>query len=360
MAEFLTGFFQINILINISYTLILVLGIYLSIKDNVSPVQTLLLILTGTLIYFTVTSITRFNLFSQLNSENNFTNLIVLFGLLGVLTGVYFIKNVLRISNSFLLNFPLLILVALGIYETAIYLDEFYAFSQYNSYKNLSGPIFSELGLYINQSALISPELFLYNSLLLNLLIAIALIALSWFVYKKIKIVANKLLFIIFIINLFIFISMFSFNPDAFPAVNNRIIGINVFQWGIILINILIAAYIIANETSNVGTRRMVRRTPPSNFLLFFYYLCLTILAFPLSKFFDSTGLYIFIAGHAITTIYMAFYFFAKTEKVYIRLGTISVILLIWIFFVRANISFDPESLLESPEIEILSIGNKS
>jgi hypothetical protein len=153
---------------------------------------------------------------------------------------------------------------------------------------------------------------------------------------------------------------MFNFNPDAFPAVNNRIIGINVFQWGIILVNILIVAYIIANETSNVGTGRTVRRVAPSYFLLFFYYLCLTIVAFPLSKFFDSIGLHIFIAGHAITTIYMTFYFFAKTEKVYVRLGTISVILLVWIFFVRANISFDTKSLLESPEIEILSIENKS
>jgi len=359
MTEFITGFFQTNILINITYIFILAIGIYYSIKDNVSPVQTLLLILTGTLIYFTVTNLVRLNIFSQLSDENSFTNLIVLLGVLAVFTGVYITKNILRISLTFLLNLPLLILIALAIYETSSYLNESNALSTYDSYNNLSTPVFSELGLYINQSALISPELSLYNHLFLSIVVAVILVTLLWFAYKKIKIVGNKLLFTVFIINLFIFINMFNFNPGAFPAFNNRIIGMNVFQWGIILINILIIAYIIAKEIGNAGSAHRLKRNNPSYFLLFFYYLCLTVAAFPLSGFFDSTGLHIFIAGHAITTIFMAFYFFVKTEKAYVRLGTISVILLIWMFFIRANISFNTPSFIDSPETETMHIDNK-
>jgi hypothetical protein len=135
-----------------------------------------------------------------------------------------------------------------------------------------------------------------------------------------------------------LFISLFKLNPSTLPALNDRMIGMNVVQWGLILAGLLLSAYIISIEMSTYRYKREVLRKAPSEYMLLIIFLFLLLILFQVSSLFQDSEMKILIIGYFVTSSFIATFFLKRIEKHYLRYGTISIILMIFVILIQWNI----------------------
>jgi len=191
----------------------------------------------------------------------------------------------------------------------------------------------------IQQSASLYPEIINNNTIFLELVIAI-LVTLSYLLFtRKLKHPGNRFFFTLLMLMILFFISLFKINPPALPALNDRLMGLNVVQWGLVLAGFLLSAYIISQEMSTSKRKKEILKKAPAEYRLLTIFLFLILFSYQATSLFRDSEIKILIIGYFITAGFMVSYFLRKVEKHYLRYGTVSIILLACILYIYSDFS---------------------
>ena len=338
MLEFLFSYSQREFLFVIVYISAMLMGVYISQKHNIQPISTLLLILICSTTYLVITNILIGSAQQHFSDEGGFKNPIILLGIIGTFLVMKFFKRFLRIPS--IISHYILILFLL--FFSFFQVNEFLYNNPDITYTIFNIPLSNGIGSInldtFQLSASLYPELISNDTMFLELLIAL-MVMLSYLLFtQRFKYPGNRFLFTMLLLMVLLFISLFKLNPSTLPALSDRMIGMNVVQWGLILAGLLLSAYIISKEMSTYRYKREVLRKAPSEYTLLLVFLSLVLISFQLSSLFQDSEMKVLIIGYFITTSFIATFFLRRIEKHYLRYGTISIILIIFIILIQWNI----------------------
>jgi hypothetical protein len=189
------------------------------------------------------------------------------------------------------------------------------------------------------QTASLFPELFINNPFFYEVMTAILAIVAYLYFAGRFRHPGNSLSFAFLMFMALFFITLFRVNPAELPALSDRLMGLNVIQWGLVLAGILFLANIVSIELDSSRRKREILKKAPSEYRLLILYLFLTMISFQATSLFSHFDIKILLISYFITSITMVAYFLNKVEKNFLRYGTVSIILLTFILFMHANIA---------------------
>jgi hypothetical protein len=349
MIEYFFSFTQHEFVFIIAYLAVIIAGIYVSLKHNVQPILTLVLILGGTIIYLIVTNIAKGHLPMILSDGGFPANPIVLIGFSGILVSLKMFRNLLRIPFVIIHSLLVQVLIFFSFFQVGEYLKD----SPYILYEIFSFPLYEIAGPlqtdHMQLSATLLPEIFIQHGFLFEVLTMILVTLTFVFFTARFKLPGNTILFAIVILMVLVFISLFKVYPPELPVISDRLMGLNVVQWGLTLICVLLSAHIMSSEMSATGRKKEVLKKMPSEYALLVIYLFLTMVSFQVNSLFSKYEIKILLACYFITSGFMAVFIFNRIEKHYLRYGTVSIILVTCILFTHANIAISgPVEFIET------------
>ena len=326
-------------------------GIYVSLRHKIQPILTLLILLAGSVVYLVVTNVAGIGIRQYGSNVGIPGPAIVVAGIIGVLITFKILKGMFRVP-SFLIHHLLSISFLLFLfYQINAYFDN----SQY--FTKLMYLSISEGGIPLNiytlqHTASFFPELLTTDSFFLSILSAVMAIFLYLYFAGRFRHPGNSMSFAFVLFMILFFISLFNVNPSALPVLSERMMGLNVIQWGLLLICILYLAHIIAIEMGPSRRKREILKKAPAPYSLLIFYLLITLISFQASSVYRQFDIKVLIIGYFITSGVMVIYFLKRVESNYLRYGTVSIILLIFILFLQAQIAeyrnmqlYDPNTI---------------
>jgi hypothetical protein len=326
----ISGIFHLIALL-LSYLFGVTSAILTGKKNNIHPSVTLLLILICTLcyIFFSELFISHAGKWHSL-LQTGFPHIDRTVGLAGIVAGLFLSGLLLRIPVSIIHKFSLPVLMV-------------YAISNFGCLGGHCGEIpknvpgFQELAtpdfwLYLQKGSLIN---YLDFAVLLKIAGGLAVAGFIYSFRNKIKNPKNLSLVVLSVILSMGFINLFSVPSNA---VFNRLMGMNIFQWAILVSNSLLLISVFTNES--VTTKRFPRLKikPPPNTIMISIYLMIFFLVFPDASFLSDTNLQLFIIGFSLTTVFLVYYIHTRIQPYVIRYTTIVVLLGVGMVFLQANI----------------------
>jgi hypothetical protein len=287
------------------------------------------------------------------SNEGGFKNPIILLGIMGTFLTLKLFRGIIRIP-SVISNYVLILFL---LFFSFLQINEFLYGNPDITYALFNIPLSNGIGSInlepLQLSASLYPELISNESIFLELLIAL-LVILSYLIFtRKFKYPGNRFLFTMLLLMVLLFISLFNPNPSTLPALSDRMIGMNVVQWGLILAGLLLSVYIISKEMSTYRPKKEVLRKAPSEYTLLIIFLSLLLISFQVSSLFQDSEMKILLIGYFVTTSFIAALFLRRIEKHYLRYGTVSIILMIFIILIQWNIRTESGELNDIKEKNI-------
>ncbi len=353
MIDKLLLFTNQEILISGMYIFILFASMYISLKHNVQPILTLLLLFAISTIYLVFTSLVEAGFNHYFPGIKAPDGLLVFPGVFGILISIKIMKGIFRIPYVVLDK----ILVILFIFFALFQINEFLFDNSLLTSLAFKKSFAAGLGIIpfspLHYSASVFPELMLINPLTYLLIITFTISILFLYVSSKIKYPGNNLLFTMVTFMAFLFIILFRTFPTEFPVLNDRMMGLNVIQWGLTLAMVLMTAFLIARENNNGRHKREIIFKPPGEYKVLIIYLFVSLISLQTASILNAMYIKLLFIGYFILTSYIIFYFMKKIERHYIKYGTVSIIILIFVFFLMAQIPSNEQAEVDKTEIAL-------
>ncbi|MBS0001420.1 MAG: hypothetical protein KFF73_20710 [Cyclobacteriaceae bacterium] len=303
-------------------------------KNNIHPSVTLILILMCTLsyIFFAEYFISHSGTWHQ-TLQSGFQHIDRTFGLAGIVFGLCLSSLLLRIPVTVLykFSFPMLIIYAvsnlgcLGGHCTEVQTGffDFQVLATFNAWQFLQNGlmadhfsipiIFKSLGGFITVALIYQFRGKFKNPRNISMLVFSAVLWMSF-------------------INLF-----FAFGSSA-SFMSDRLLGMNLFQWAILMINSLLMMFVFANESATKKRFPKLKIKQPPNYMIFSIYLVIFFIAFRDSWFLSDSNLQIFTIGFSLTTVFLIYYFHTSLQPSLVRYATIVVLLFVGSVYLQASI----------------------
>jgi len=337
MIDKLFLFTNQEILFSATYIAILFASMYISLKHNVQPTLTLLLIFIVSLIYLTITSIVKTGFLHYFPGMESLDSLIVFPGVLGVIITIKIMKGIFRIPYIVIDK----LLGILFIFFAAFQINEYLMSSTMVPSLIVNKMFPAGVGIFqigsLQLSASMFPELVLSNPIIYTLIIILLVSTIFLYVSSKFRYPGNSIMFTLLMLMAFLFINLFKAYPLGLPALNDRMMGLNVIQWGLTLTMVLTTAYMIAKESNNGRQKKEILFKQPGEYRILVIYLSISLLSLQVTAILNDLYVKLLFIGYFILTSYMIFYFMKKIERHYLKYGTVSIIMLIFIFFLKAQ-----------------------
>jgi hypothetical protein len=335
MLEYLHSYTHKEFLFAIVYISAMLTGVFISRRSKVQPISTLLLILISTITYLIITNILSDIAQPYMSDQGRYGGSIILVGISGVFFALRLCRGLLR-TPSIVSHY---ILAMFLLFFSFVQVKDFLIGNPQISQMLYSIPFSNSLGSWspkaLQLTASVYPELTRNTTMVFELAIAIVM-TLSYLLFiKKFKYPGNRFLFTLLLLMTLLFISFFGINPSSIPAMSDRLMGLNVAQWGILLVIILLSAYILGKELSSRRYKKEVLRKAPAETTLLLIFLILLLFSFQVSSLFTGSEIKILLTGYFIMICFIATLFLKRIEKQYIRYGTVSIILIIFILFIH-------------------------
>ena len=337
MIDKLFLFTNQEILFSATYIAILFASMYISLKHNVQPILTLLLIFIVSLIYLAITSIVKTGFLHYFPGMESLDSLIVFPGVFGVIITIKILKRVFRIPYIVIDKLLGILFIFFAVFQIN---ENFMTSSVMSSFMD-SKMIPAGIGIFqmgsLQLSASIFPDLLPSSPVIYSIILVLLLSIIFLYASSKFKYPENSLMFTMLMLMLFLFISLFDAYPLELPALHDRMMGLNVLQWGLILAMVLTTAFMIAKESNNGRQKREIMFKPPGEYRILVIYLSISLISLQVTTILSDLYIKFLFIGYFILTSYMIFYFMKKIERHYLKYGTVSIIMLIFIFFLRAQ-----------------------
>jgi hypothetical protein len=300
-------------------------------KNNIHPSVTLLLILICTLFYifFSELFISRAGRWHSI-LQAGFPHIERTVGLAGIVAGLFLSGLLLRIPVTVIHKFSLPLLMV-------------YAFSNLGCLGGHCSEInentfgFQELAAFDFQQFVQKGLLASYSNfaVLLKITGGLAAAGLIYSYRNRIKNPKNLSLIVLSAILCMGFINLFSAPSNS---LFNRLIGMNIFQWAILVSNSLLLISAFTSESITKKRFPKLKIKPPPNATMISIYLMIFFLVFPDSSFLSDMNLQLFIIGFSLTTVFLIYYFHTRIQPYVFRYTTIVVLLGMGMLFLQANI----------------------
>jgi hypothetical protein len=353
MIDKLLFFTNQEILISAMYIFILFASMYVSLKHNVQPVLTLLLLFAISMIYLAVTSLVEAGFSHYFPGSESPDALLIFPGVFGIIITIKIMKEIFRIQYVVLDK----ILVILFIFFALFQINEFVFDSSLLASLEYKKSITSSIGIMqfspLQYSASVFPELMFKDPITYLLLITFSVSALFLYISSKIKYPGNNLLFATITLMAFLFIILFKTFPFESPLLNDRMMGLNVIQWGLTLTIVLMTAFLLARENNTGRHKREIMFKPPGEYRMLVIYLIISLISLQTASLLNGLYIKLLFTGYFILTSYIIFYFMKKIERHYIKFGTVSIIILIFVFFLMAQIPSNEQTEADNTEIAL-------
>lgn len=353
MIDKLLLFTNQEILISATYISILFASMYISLKNNIQPVLTLLLLFTISLVYLAITSLLEAGFNHYLPGIESRDNLIVFPGVFGIIITIRIMKGIFRVPYAVLDK----ILGILFIFFALFQINEYLIDTNLPAYLANSNYVPAGIGIVqfspLQYSASLLPELLLMDPVANLLIISFSVSILFLFVTSKIKYPGNSLLFAMIVLLVFLFLNLFRTFPAGFPALTDRMMGLNVIQWGLTLSIVLMTAYLIAKENNTARHKKEIMFKPPGEYRMLIIYLIISLISLQTASILSGLYIKVLFIGYFILTSYIIFYFMKKIERHYLKYGTVSIILIIFAFFLMAQNPATEQTEVDKTEIAL-------
>jgi hypothetical protein len=359
MIDKLFLFTNQEILFSATYIAILFTSMYISLKHNVQPTHTLLLIFIVSLIYLAITSIVKTGFLHYFPGMESLDSLIVFPGVFGVIIAIKILKRIFRIPYIVIDKLLGILFIFFAVFQIN---ENFMTSSVMSSFMN-SKMVPAGVGIFqmgsLQLSASIFPEMVLSSPILYTIMLVLLISTIFLYASSKLKNPGNTLRFTMLMLMLFLFISLFEAYPLELPALNDRMMGLNVLQWGLILTMVLTTAFMIAKESNNGRQKKEILFKPPGEYRILVIYLSISLISLHVTTLLSDLYIKLLFIGYFILTSYMIFYFMKKIERHYLKYGTVSIIMLIFIFFLRAQ-NPKPDQLEINAPLSPVDLGIKT
>lgn len=353
MIDKLFLFTNQEILFTATYIGILFASMYISLKRNIQPILSLLLLFTISLIYLTLTSVFEAGFLYYFPGMESLDSLSVFPGVFGVLIAIKLMKSTFRIPYVVIDKILGLLFIVFAVFQ----INEYLLSNTFMSSLMIDLSLPTTMGLLQMNSMYLSasmfPELVLNNPVIYTLIIAFLTSTAFLYISSKFKYPGNSLMFTMIVLMAILFIHLFRTYPAELPALNDRMMGLNVFQWGLTLTIVLMAAFLIAKEGNSNLRKKETLFKPPGDYKVLIIYLSISLLALQVSAILNDLYVKLLFIGYFILTSYMIFYFMKKVERHYLKYGTVSIIMLIFIFFLLAQNPKTNQAEINAPEYPI-------
>jgi len=326
-----------ELLFILSYVMMLLAGMYIGRKHRVPPVRLSMFVYIVTLAFLVIISMAQKGFGQYPADPGQFRNLIAVLGLAGIVFTGVLVKRLLRIRYIVINRLLGVFLVFYSVFLLTEYLEGnpglyLLVYTQYGS--EMIGTM-NILPAHLTSS--VAVEIF-SNIALIELFASVILTSLFIALISRLKHYGNGVLLLILILNILSFISFFKINPSSLPVLSERMMGLNVVQMGLLLFNLLLIFKIFTKEIQLKQIKNEIRKRPPSEYGVLTIYLVVTLLSIQVSSVFDDLHMKVLFTGYVVTTSLLIFNFMRKVERFYLKYGTVSIILLVFILFLQINI----------------------
>lgn len=328
----------------ISYLAGLFFSILVGMQNKVRPVVTALMILMATLFYLFF-----YHYFVSYAGEwhellrAGFPHIDKSVGMTGIMFGLILSGLFLRVPLSVLyqFSFPVLIIYAisnlgcLGGNCTEVH-SGFFHFDSY-------------LHLFQNRSNLLTVVLqdLPRFQILFKIISGFGIAAVLYSFRDRFRNPSNIFLTALSAILLISFVNQIFMQPVSGNSVFSRLLGLNIFQWAILMATFLILTHVFNNESTRNHRNPRLRVKSPSAYRFLILYGSVLLIAFHDSDWISKTNPSLFFIGFSFSTFLLVLYFHQKIRLSAIRYATILIILIAGIFFLQSRF-FNPEN--ENPE----------
>lgn len=328
-----------------AFLLGILIAFILSILERVPVALTSLLILAATICYISCSGLTR-AYFSTNNSEllEIFPHFDKTIGLTGIVAVIIISGKLLRIPVRLLQKLPLVLLIIITTSKLGCIAG---SCLDYKTYQSGSYELI-HLASVKSLPSLQEIISYLYSHMTLTTQLIVGFFGLGWTIYliNKFRRPWNLLLLTIFILLSNVFISLFYVKPFSSPLFSQRILGMDLIQWALLLINMLIGAYIIASESNRLVKYPKLKIKVPSYYFVFIFYISLTLITLKVSDLFSRTDPFIFLSIFMLTTFLLIIYLYNKIQQILVRYSVVVIILIAGVMFIQAK--------LITPKIDII------
>ncbi len=321
----------------ISYVTGVISAIIVGRKNNIQPIITTLIILISTIFYlFFINFIVTHSGNWYLVLASGFPHIEKSFGLAGVIFGLILSGLLLRIPLSILykFSFPILIIYGvsnlgcLGGHCNEVHTGLFHGRDYLNFLASFS------IGNFLNKELLADASCL---AILFKILAGGISATSLFFFLKKFKNPRNIFLMVFSSIFLISFISQFLIHPTTSHPVFNRLLGLNIFQWAMLMILSLMMLKVLIDELLRDRRKPKLRIKSTSTYKIFILYTIILYVAFHDASYIINTNPSIFIMGFSFTTILMVLYFHQRIRNSAIRYATILIILTAGSLFLQTS-----------------------
>jgi hypothetical protein len=332
-----------ELLLIISYLAGAVFSIHIGRKNNIHPVVTALLVLIATIFYllfFNYFVSHSGNWFPELQS--GFPHIDKSFGMAGIFFGMMIAGILLRIPHTILYKFSYPVLIVYGISNLGCLgghcLEVHTGLFHLQDYQNFLGSF--RIGTFLKTGLLADPSLL---PILFKITAGFVALAVLYPFLDKFRNPRNLFIMVFASILLISYINQFFFIPDKNHPVFHRLLGMNIFQWAILMVTSLALIHVIIEESTRRYRNPRLRVKSPSYYKVLFLYVLVLFIAFHDSTYIAKTNPSIFIIGFSFTTIVMVLYFYERIRLSAIRYATILIILAAGFLFLQTRF-FNPEN----------------
>ena len=306
-------------------------------KNNIQPVVTTLILLVSTISYLFFFNYFILHAGSWYHIlRSGFPHIDRSVGLVGVIFGLIFSGLLLRIPLSILYKFSFPILIIYGISNVGclgghcsdVHAGLFHTQDYVNFLASFSIGPFLKKGLLADPSRI--PIMFKIFTGFISVVV--------FYRYQD-KLKNPRNIFFIVFASLFLmtFVNQFLIRPVIYYPVFNRLLGLNVFQWAILMVTFLMLIYIFTNESTRKYKSPKLRIKAPSKYKIFLLYVLVLYIAFHDSSYISNTNPSIFVIGFSFTTFLLVLYFHNKIRLTAVRYAAILIILLAGALFLQTS-----------------------
>jgi hypothetical protein len=262
-------------------------------------------------------------------------------------------KRIFRIPYVVIDKILVILFIFFALFQINEFLldSNFLAFSEYNKSVTAGMGIMQFSPFYYSASAF--PELMLKDPMTYLLLTTFFVSALFLYISSKLKYAGNNLLFTTITLLAFLFIILFKTFPFESPVLSDRMMGLNVIQWGLILTMVLMTAFLLARENNTDRHKREIMFKPPGEYRILVIYFIVSLISLQTAPLLNGLHIKLLFTGYFILTSYIIFYFMRKIERHYLKYGTVSIIILIFVFFLMAQIPSNEQKEDDTTEIAL-------
>lgn len=353
MIDRLLLFTNQEILISAMYIFILFASMYVSLKHNVQPVLTLLLLFAISVIYLSVTSIVETSFSHYFPGTESPDGLLIFPGVFGIIITIKIMKGIFRMPYVVLDKILFILFIFFALFQINEFLYDSSLLASLGYKKSIAAGIGIMQFSPLQYSASVFPELMLKDPISYLLLATFSVSILFLYISSRIKYPGNNLLFAMISLMAFLFIILFKSFPFESPVLIDRMMGLNVIQWGLTLMIVLMTAFLIARENNTGRHKREIMFKPPGEYRMLVIYLIVSLISLQTASLLDGIYIKLLFTGYFILTSYIIFYFMKKIERHYIKYGTVSIIILIFVFFLMAQIRSNEQTEVDNTEIAL-------